>query len=63
MASGMKDAVSQMPTDPDISAILDGEENTLYADGLEIGEPRRYSLGTAANWSDLKSALNGVVAP
>ncbi|HEY0801077.1 MAG TPA: hypothetical protein VGD54_09545 [Steroidobacteraceae bacterium] len=44
--SGQGQAVSPTPADPDLSVILDGEENTLYSDGLQIDDERDALLGT-----------------
>lgn len=44
-----KDAVDHEPTDPDVSVRLDGEDDTLYGDGLEIGDDSDTLMGTRGN--------------
>ncbi len=44
-----KNAVDHARTDPDAAVHLDGEEDTLYDDGLEIGDDSDTLLGTHGN--------------
>jgi hypothetical protein len=47
--SDQKDAVDHASSDPDTSLHLDGEEDTLYSDGLEIDDDSETLLGTDGN--------------
>jgi hypothetical protein len=44
-----KGALYRPASDPDNSLYLDGEENTLYEDGLVIGDDSDTYLGTRGN--------------
>jgi len=47
--SDQKDAVDHARTDPDAAVHLDGEEDTLYDDNLEIGDDSDTLMGTRGN--------------
>jgi hypothetical protein len=47
--SDQKDAVDHVRTDPDAAVHLDGEEDTLYDDGLEVGDDSDTLMGTRGN--------------
>jgi hypothetical protein len=48
--SDQKDAVDYAPRDPDTTLHLGGEEDTLYDDGLEIGDGSDTPMGTHGNF-------------
>jgi hypothetical protein len=47
--AGQKDSMDQAPSNPDTSVYLDGEEDTLYEDGIKIGDDSDTLLGTDGN--------------